>query len=61
MAMKITEECTFCSACEPECPVSAISAGAEIYVVDASVCTECAGYSDSPSCVNVCPVNCITK
>ncbi|MDZ7271891.1 MAG: YfhL family 4Fe-4S dicluster ferredoxin [candidate division KSB1 bacterium] len=61
MAMKITEECISCGACEPECPVSAISEGDEIYVIDPAVCVECKGHYDSPRCVEVCPVDCIVK
>ncbi len=61
MAMKITEECINCGACEPECPVSAISEGDEIYVIDPAVCVECKGHYDSPRCVEVCPVDCIVK
>ncbi len=34
MAHRITDTCTYCGACEPECPVSAISAGDDIYVID---------------------------
>ncbi|RXK84349.1 ferredoxin [Chlorobaculum sp. 24CR] len=61
MSLKITEECTFCAACEPECPVNAISAGTDMYVIDASACTECEGYADSPACAAVCPAECIVK
>jgi len=61
MAMKITEECISCGACEPECPVSAISEGDEIYIIDPAVCVECKGHYDSPRCVEVCPVDCIVK
>jgi len=61
MSLKITEECTFCGACEPECPVNAISAGTDIYVIDESACTECEGYADQPACASVCPAECIVK
>ena len=61
MAMKITEECISCGACEPECPVSAISEGDEIYIIDPAVCVECKGHYDSPRCLEVCPVDCIVK
>ncbi len=61
MALYITEECTYCGACESECPVNAISAGSEIYVIDAASCTECEGYADSPLCTAVCPAECIVQ
>ncbi len=58
MALKITEECINCGACEPECPNSAISQGDDIYVIDPAKCTECKGAHDSPACAGVCPVDC---
>ncbi len=58
MALKITEECISCGACEPECPNEAISEGEEIYIIDADKCTECVGAHDSSRCVEVCPVDC---
>ncbi len=61
MALYITEECTYCGACEPECPVTAISAGDDIYIIDAGTCTECVGYADAPACVAVCPAECIVQ
>ena len=60
MAMKITEECTNCGACEPECPREAITEGDPIYVIDAAKCTECKDEGE-PQCVPVCPVDCIVK
>lgn len=61
MAMKITEECISCGACEPDCPSDAISEGDSIYVIDAVKCVECKGHFDSPQCVSVCPVECIVQ
>ena len=58
MALKITEECISCGACEPECPNEAISEGDEIYVIDPNKCTECVGSQESSRCVEVCPVDC---
>jgi len=58
MALKITEECISCGACEPECPNEAISEGEEIYTIDPDKCTECVGAYDSSRCVEVCPVDC---
>jgi len=59
MALMITDECINCDVCEPECPNAAISQGPEIYVIDASRCTECVGHFDVPQCREVCPVDCI--
>ena len=61
MAMYIDETCIACGACEPECPVNAISEGEEIFIIDAKVCVECVGHFDAPKCVEVCPVDCIHK
>ncbi|PWW83374.1 MULTISPECIES: 4Fe-4S binding protein [Prosthecochloris] len=60
MALYITEECTYCAACEPECPVNAISAGDDIYIIDPNLCNECEGL-DEQSCVAVCPAECIVQ
>ncbi|MEI8272871.1 MAG: 4Fe-4S binding protein [Paludibacter sp.] len=61
MAHRITDECTYCGACEPECPVNAISAGESSYIIDESICIDCVGYHDQAACVEVCPVDCIYK
>jgi ferredoxin len=60
MAMKITDECISCGACEPTCPVNAISEG-DIYVIDPELCIECVGHFDSSQCVAACPADCIIK
>ncbi len=59
MALMITDECINCDVCEPECPNDAISQGAEIYVIDPDLCTECVGHFEKPQCVEVCPIDCI--
>ncbi len=61
MAMKITDECISCGACEPECPVDAIFEGDEIYEITADKCVECEGHHEEPQCIEVCPVECIEK
>ncbi len=33
--------------------------GPDIYIIEASLCTECVGHFDEPQCVAVCPVECI--
>jgi ferredoxin len=60
MAMKITDECMSCGACEPECPSGAITAGDPKYLIDAAKCDECKA-KGAPSCVAVCPSDCIVK
>jgi len=42
--------CISCGACEPECPVGAISAGDDKYQIDPSTCIDCG------ACASVCPV-----
>ncbi len=58
MALKITDDCTSCDACVSECPNEAISEGDDYYVINASLCTECVGFYDTPQCAEVCPVDC---
>ena len=50
MAYKINDECIMCGACADNCPVSAISAGDDKYVIDPDTCISCG------ACAGVCPV-----
>lgn len=59
MALRITDDCINCDMCEPECPNAAISMGENIYHIDTKRCTECVGHYDEPTCVSVCPIDCI--
>lgn len=59
MALLITDDCINCTVCEPECPNSAISAGENIFIIDADKCTECVGHFEESQCIDVCPVDCI--
>jgi len=74
MAVKITEECISCNACEAECPNNAIySAGTpwvlggeehpavsdDITYVVTEKCTECVGFHDEPQCIAACPTEAI--
>lgn len=61
MALIISDECINCDVCEPECPNGAISQGETIYEINPSLCTECVGHFDTPQCMEVCPVDCISK
>lgn len=49
----IKDDCINCGACEPECPVEAISEQDDARFIDPDACTSCG------ACVEVCPVECI--
>ncbi|MBS4026695.1 MAG: 4Fe-4S binding protein [Clostridia bacterium] len=49
MAYRINEECIACGACQPECPVEAISED-DIFIIDEEKCIDCG------ACADVCPV-----
>ena len=55
MATQITEDCINCGACEDECPNGAISMGAETFVIEPDLCTECVGFFDEQMCAAACP------
>ncbi|MDR0294060.1 MAG: 4Fe-4S binding protein [Oscillospiraceae bacterium] len=55
MAYKINEKCISCGTCEGECPVSAISAGEDLYIIDPDTCVDCG------ACAEVCPVTAIEQ
>jgi len=59
MSLLINDECINCDVCEPECPNGAITQGDEIYEIDPNLCTECVGHFEEPTCIEVCPVDCI--
>ena len=56
MAHKIDANgCVNCGACEPECPVGAISEGDGVRVIDAGTCIDCG------ACAGVCPTGVISQ
>lgn len=55
----ITTACINCDMCLPECPNEAIYEGAKIYEIDTERCTECVGFYDAPTCIAVCPIDCV--
>ena len=61
MALKILDSCINCDMCEPECPNRAIGMGENVYVIDPDRCTECVGFYDAPTCMSVCPIDCIVE
>jgi len=61
MALRITDECISCGACEAVCPVEAISQGDEYYKIDPKICVDCVGHFDTPQCADVCPTEACVK
>lgn len=59
MALRITKDCINCDMCLPECPNIAIFEGTKVYEIDADRCTECVGFYENPTCMAVCPIDCI--
>lgn len=59
MALLITGACINCDMCLPECPNQAITEGAKVYKIDPLRCTECIGFYEAPTCLAVCPIDCI--
>jgi len=58
MALSIDAgQCTACGICEPDCPTESIHEHKGVYAIDATTCTECEGESDSPRCLDNCPVD----
>ena len=55
MAFVIGDACVSWGACEAECPVGAISQGAEHYEINADVCIDCG------SCASQCPAEAISE
>ena len=55
MAHVIGDECVSCGACEAECPVGAISQGADHYEITADSCVDCG------ACAAQCPTGAISQ
>ena len=55
MAYVINNDCINCGACASECPVSCISEGDSIHVIDADTCIDCG------ACASICPVSAINS
>lgn len=61
MALLITDKCINCDMCLAECPNDAIYEGAKVYEIDVNRCTECVGFYERQTCVDVCPIECIVS
>ncbi len=61
MALMITDQCINCDMCVAECPNQAIFEGEKVYEIDVERCTECVGFYERQTCVDVCPIDCIVQ
>jgi ferredoxin len=74
--LTINEDCINCNACIDECPNNAIYPAGEEYALNGEtmpplstdytfivndLCKLCEGYSDSPSCMSVCPSDAVLQ
>ena len=58
MALRINEYCVACGWCQPLCKNGAIREGDYMqYAINPDRCTECVGWYEEPSCVEVCFLN----
>lgn len=56
MALEIIAGCVNCWACLPLCPNEAIVEASPHFLIEASLCTECAEAFATPQCAAICPV-----
>ena len=74
--LTISEDCINCNACIDECPNNAIFNAGDPYSIDGQqfdalsndytyivndLCKMCEGYSESPSCMSVCPSDAVMQ
>ncbi len=57
MTYAITKRCDQCETCMPLCPVDAIKLINDEFWIDPNICNNCEGYSETPICADICPVN----
>lgn len=57
MAHTITNRCTQCGDCVPQCPRDAIRLEDGEFWIDPTLCNDCEGYAAEPQCVSVCSID----
>jgi ferredoxin len=60
MHIIIDSGCINCDMCVPECPNDAILMGSKHYEIEQSLCTQCEGFYDQPTCISVCPIGAVS-
>ncbi|MEB3336046.1 MAG: 4Fe-4S binding protein [Leptolyngbyaceae bacterium] len=56
MAHTITNRCTQCGDCVPQCPQNAIKQEEGVFWIDPMLCNDCNGYAAEPQCVSICSI-----
>ncbi len=56
MSYEIIASCVSCTACALVCPNDAIIEDTPHFLIDSSLCTECAGDFNEPQCASICPI-----
>lgn len=57
MTYKISNECSGCGTCLPQCPTDAISVHKGQFQIDPNLCNHCEGYYPEPQCIVQCPIS----
>ncbi|NJR51156.1 MAG: helix-turn-helix domain-containing protein [Leptolyngbyaceae cyanobacterium CSU_1_3] len=57
MAHTITNRCTQCGDCVPQCPQGAIKSEGDELWIDPMLCNDCEGYTAEPQCITHCSID----
>lgn len=55
----INDECINCDMCVPQCPSESIAFEGKHYQINPATCIGCEDYYHTPTCIDVCPIDCI--
>ena len=54
----INDECINCDMCVPQCPSESIAMAEKHYQINPATCIGCEDYYHTPTCIDVCPIDC---